>query len=211
MIQTWMDSREKQLILDCLTDNMTMLEWGSGGSTLEFSSIVDKYYSIEHNKDWYDKISTELKKYPLNDVTYKYVKQNSENTLGKQSEYHMYKDYIDIVDKFNVKFDVVLIDGRARRLCAKKIIPYLNPDSIVFIHDYVLRTAYWVVEDYYELIDCIYDTQQTIGKFKLKTIPIENAYDLTLKGTDRLMIQSDEISRNIKSKIKYENINNTTK
>ena len=64
----------------CLTDETIMLEWGSGGSTLEFSSIVDKYYSIEHDKEWYKNISNKLKSYPLNDVTYRYVEQNKENT-----------------------------------------------------------------------------------------------------------------------------------
>ena len=71
---------KKQLILDCLTDKTIMLECGSGGSTLEFSSIVYKYYSIEHDKEWYKYISNKLKSYQLNNVTYKYVKQNKENT-----------------------------------------------------------------------------------------------------------------------------------
>ncbi len=187
MINTWMDKREKQLILDCLTDKTIMLEWGSGGSTLEFSSIVNKYYSIEHNEDWYKNISNKLKSYPLNNVIYKYVKQNEENTDGRQSEYTMYRDYIDEVDNFNTKFDVVLIDGRARRLCAKKIIPYLKEESIIFIHDYIERKAvYGCVEDYYELIDSISDTTQTIGKFKLRKTFKQPGYELSLSGFDRI-------------------------
>ena len=185
-METWMHPYEKQLILDCLNNNMTMLEWGSGGSTLEFSSLVKKYYSIKHNKQWFNIITNKLKDYTLNDVTYRYIPENKENPDGRQSEYDMFHDYIDEVDKFNTKFDIVLIDGRARRLCAKKIIPYLKPTSIVFIHDYVLRTVYHCVEDYYELIDSISDTPQTIGKFKLKTKFKPNAYDLTLSGFDRL-------------------------
>jgi len=200
MIQTWMDFREKQLILNELNSDTVMLEWGSGGSTLEFSTIVDKYYSIEHNVEWYNKISEELKKYPLNDVTYRLVHQNEENTKGFQSEYFMFKDYINEVDNFNQKFDVVLIDGRARRLCAKKVIPYLNENAVVYIHDYVLRTPYWVVEDYYELVDCVVETEQTIGKFRLKKQFVENPYELDLKGNERLMEMSDEESRNIKGK-----------
>lgn len=185
-METWMHPTEKKLITDCLTSDMTMLEWGSGGSTLEFSSLVNKYYSIEHNLEWYNMVSNKLKEYPLNDVTYKFVKQNHDNPDDRQSEYYMFKDYIDIVDTFNIKFDVVLIDGRARRLCAKKIIPYLKPDSVVFIHDYVLRTVYHCVEDYYELVNSITHTPQTIGKFQLRDNFLNNAYDLDLSGLERL-------------------------
>lgn len=186
-METWMHSKEKKLITDCLTNNMTMLEWGSGGSTLEFSSLVEKYYSIEHDKEWYDTISIKLKDYPLNDVTYKFIKQNQPNLDDRQSEYDMFKDYIDVVDTFNEKFDIVLIDGRARRLCAKKIIPYLKSTSIIFIHDYIARKeVYGCVEDYYELIDSINDTTQTIGKFKLRNKTNQPGYDLTLSGFDRI-------------------------
>ena len=96
---------------------------------------MQNYLPEERKK--FKNISNKLKSYPLNNVTYKYVKQNEENTDGRQSEYSMYYDYIDAVDQFETMFDVVLIDGRARRLCAKKVIPYLKEDSIIFIHDYI--------------------------------------------------------------------------
>tara|TARA_B100000287_G_scaffold200407_1_gene189242 strand:+ start:1248 stop:1880 length:633 start_codon:yes stop_codon:yes gene_type:complete len=185
-ISTWMDPREKKLILDSLDSDTVMMEWGSGGSTLEFSSMVDRYYSIEHNLEWYNKISDELKKYPLNDVDYRYVAQNHERTGEGQSTYREFKDYIDEVDNFNEKFDVVLIDGRARRLCAKKVIPYLKEDSVLFIHDYVLRRAYWPVEDYFEIVEAVTDTVQTIAKFKLRNTFASDAYDLDLGSTERL-------------------------
>lgn len=185
-IYTWMQEKEFIMITDVLNDDTVMLEWGSGGSTIAFSSMVSKYYSIEHDEEWYNKIKLELEtSYPLNDIDYRCVKQNKEIDTS-QSTYEQFKDYIDAVDDFNTKFDVVFIDGRARRLCAKKVIPYLKPSSIVFIHDYVLRTPYWVVEDYFELIDSCTDTVQTIGKFKLRETPLLRAYDLHLGGEERL-------------------------
>ena len=190
-IYTWMDEKEMKLITDVLNDDTVMLEWGSGGSTLNFSSLVNKYYSIEHNEEWYNKIQNELSSYPLNDVEYRFVKQNEPSDDG-QSTYKQFKDYIDEVDSFNTKFDVVLIDGRARRLCAKKVIPYLKPSSFVFIHDYVLRTPYWVVEDYFELVDSCTNTAQTIGKFKLRETPLLRSYDLNLGGEERLLNEITE-------------------
>ena len=106
------------------------------------------------------------------------------NIDGRQSEYKQFKDYIDIVDNFNVKFDIVLIDGRARRLCAKKVIPYLNPNAIVIIHDWVLRTPYHCVTDYYDVFEYV-NTNQTIATFKLRKKLKPNAYNLDLSGLDR--------------------------
>lgn len=52
----WMDNKEIELIDKYLNKDKIMLEYGSGGSTLYFSKFVKEYYSIEHNKLWYDKI-----------------------------------------------------------------------------------------------------------------------------------------------------------
>ena len=187
MMKAWMDDKEKDLITKHFSPNKVMLEWGSGGSTIEFSQHLKKYYSIEHNKEWYNTINKEIKLKSLSNINYNYIPQNRPQILdGRQSEYTQFKDYIDIVDTFNTKFDIVLIDGRARRLCAQKIIPYLNEGAIVIIHDWVLRNVYHCVTDYYDIFEYIGDTEQTIATFKLRKEPKPNAYGLDLSGLDRL-------------------------
>ena len=42
------------------SNRRTMLEWGVGGSTFCFSRHVYKYYAIEHDYDWYNKVCKEL-------------------------------------------------------------------------------------------------------------------------------------------------------
>ena len=181
-----MHPREKELITKHFSPEKVMLEWGSGGSTVEFSPHVSKYYSVEHNKEWYDKVNSEISNLGYTNINYNFVAQNSpRNEDGRQSEYPQFKDYIDIVDSFETKFDIVLIDGRARRLCAKKIIPYLNPGAVVIIHDWCLRNVYHCVTDYYDVFEYVNDTPQTIATFKLKEKPSPNAYDLSLGGWER--------------------------
>ena len=181
-----MDDKEKALITKHFSLEKNMLEWGSGGSTIEFSPYLKSYYSIEHNKDWSKMVNQEIINRNLDNVNYNFVKQNNpQNPDGRQSEYTQFKDYIDVVDTFNTKFDIVFIDGRARRLCAKKIIPYLNKDAVVIIHDWVLRNVYHCVTDYYDVLEYIDDTPQTIATFKLKSNPKPNAYDLNLSGLER--------------------------
>ena len=52
----WMDSSEKAIIEKYLNPNVIMMEWGSGGSTIEFSKQVKEYYSVEHNLEWYNEV-----------------------------------------------------------------------------------------------------------------------------------------------------------
>ena len=184
-MQAWMHHREKELIYKHLDSNKIMLEWGSGGSTIEFSPKVKQYYSIEHNLDWFTKVNRFLKENNFKNVDYRFIQQNSSRTAN-QSQYIEFKDYIDEVDVIGEKYDIVLIDGRARRLCAYKIIPYLNPNAIIIVHDWVLRNVYHCITDYYDVLEYIDDTPQTIATFKLKEILPTDSYDLSLSGNDRL-------------------------
>ncbi len=206
-MEAWMHPKEKELILKYLSPNKTMLEWGSGGSTIEFSQLTKNYYSVEHNKEWYDNVSGEIISRGLDNVNYNFVPCNiPQNIDGRQTEYHNYKDYIDIVDKFNVKFDIVLIDGRARRLCAKKIIPYLNPNAIVIIHDWCSRNVYHCVTEHYDIKEYISDTPQTIASFTLKKDINPFAYDLNLNGWDKdpnIGTGNDFFNKNNKMEISF--------
>ena len=185
-MKAWMDDKEKLLITKHFSPDKIMLEWGSGGSTIEFSPQLKKYYSIEHNKEWYESVKNEISTLGYKNINYNFVPQNLlNNNDGRQSEYAQFKDYIDIVDKFNTKFDIVLIDGRARRLCAKKIIPYLNPGAIVIIHDWCVRDVYHCVTDYFDVLEYVDDTPQTIATFTLKDKPLPNAYNLNISGWER--------------------------
>ena len=70
----------------------------------------------------------------------------------------------------NKIYDVVLIDGRARTDCAFKILHYIKYESIVFIHDYWKRSRYQVITEYYDVIDSVQDTLQTIVALKKKSV-----------------------------------------
>lgn len=183
-MNVWMDDREVKLIEGYLNPEHIMLEWGCGGSTLHFSHKVKKYYSIEHDHQWYETIKNQI---PDNVTLIHKGRTDIPWENYNQSEYKHYKEYIDVVDEINEIYNVVLIDGRARRLCALKVIPYINEDSIIFVHDYFIRTAYHCIMDYYDLIEMIDDTPQTIGVFKLKRDWNEvNGYTLNLGTFERL-------------------------
>ena len=152
----WMSPQEIQLIESFLKPNMTMLEWGSGGSTVTFSKKVAKYYSIEHVKDWYSKVDEELVNLNLKSkVTNVLIEPDYPRTIP--TKYEEFKTYIEYVDELGVMFDAVLIDGRARAQCAERVLNYLNPGAVVFIHDFWQRPQYHsVLKDYREVASVKY-------------------------------------------------------
>lgn len=157
----WMSTEEINLIESFLKPNMTMLEWGSGGSTIKFSQKVSKYYSIEHVKDWYTKVNKELVNLKLdNKVNNFLIEPDYPRTLP--TKYREFKTYIEYVDQLNIMFDVVLIDGRARAQCAKKVLKYLKDDAVVFIHDFWARPQYHSVLEFYEEVASVKHDQSLV-------------------------------------------------
>ena len=55
-MQPWMSKEEINLIEKYLKNTHIALEWGSGGSTAHFSKLVKEWNSLEHNKEWYQKV-----------------------------------------------------------------------------------------------------------------------------------------------------------
>ena len=75
---------------------MTVFEYGSGNSTLWFSSRVDSITSIENDKDFY---SIMLKEFSL--------KTNISYELRKLED-----NYSSKILEYESEFDIVIIDGR---------------------------------------------------------------------------------------------------
>ncbi len=155
----WMSAAEIDLIKSTLNPEHVMLEWGSGGSTVYFPQFVKEYYSIEHDLEWYEKI---CEKIPSNVIYYNHIELDA--PLTDPTQLSQVQTYVDFVDELEVdKFDRVLIDGRGRGWCAEKVIPYLKPDSIVFMHDYWQRPAYHIVEQWYGVIDFVKGGQSIVA------------------------------------------------
>lgn len=151
----FMKNKEIQTIRKYLDRDDIMLEWGSGGSTWYFPLFVKEYHSIEHQEKWYKKVSNNI----LHNTTLYLQEANKKtNRCKNRSEY---KDYIEKVHDLNIKkFDKVLIDGRGRKYCAKEVLPYLQDDSLVFIHDFWNRKRYHSVLKYYDVVEKITSGKQ---------------------------------------------------
>lgn len=150
----YMQQKEINLIISLLKEDDVMLEWGSGGSTLFFPQFVDKYYSIEHDKEWFLRIVNEmesiLEKLKPNKIYFVPPEVKEYNNPAKKEEFESYiKKVNNLPEK---KIDKVLIDGRARFWCGLEVLPYLKDDSLVFVHDFMNRERYHGLLEKYNLI-----------------------------------------------------------
>lgn len=181
-----MSDEEINLIVSNLKPTDIMLEWGSGGSTVNFPQHVKEYYSIEHDESWYQDVKKELP----NNAEYYLVKLDSPLTDPTQKS--QVQTYIDFVDVLEIeKFDKVLVDGRGRGWCAEKVLKYLKEDSIVFIHDYWQRPQYHIVEKWYDVVGYVKEGQSIV---MLK--PKKEVLDKINKPKSKLSISFIQPSRN---------------
>ncbi|GAB0489641.1 hypothetical protein MMPV_000866 [Pyropia vietnamensis] len=153
----WMTRQEAESMLEVMHKDMTYLEYGSGGSTMAFAPMAKRAYSIEHDKEWCSRMQEKLAVSGLAQrVTYTCAPVDR-GTGGwgvshafEEGTYRVFKPYVDAVTTLNESvFDVVLIDGRARVACALKVLPYLNDDSLLLLHD-ARREKYAPILKYYD-------------------------------------------------------------
>jgi hypothetical protein len=132
---------------------------------------VRRYYSIEHDREWFEKINRHVRRSRRNNIQLFHVPPNlplsgMPNYARSAAErYEQFRDYIEQVNRLGVEhFDRVLIDGRSRPECALQVLPYLTRDSRVFIHDF-FTTKYDPAEyrallaNHYEMVDSIEEGQ----------------------------------------------------
>jgi len=95
--------------------SFSVFEFGSGNSTLFFASRVKNIVSIEYDESYFNKISEKLLEHE--NVTYNLA------TLGK--------DYYQQILNYKNEFEVIIIDGRERNLCAKNCLEALTDNGII--------------------------------------------------------------------------------
>src|SRR5574343_644360 len=109
-----MTQPEISLLTGILKPEHTMLEWGCGGSTLHFNQFVKEYYSVEHNKEWFEKIS----KLAGQNVKMFHVPPEFPHSGFDPAKRGQFISYVNFPLTLGKKFDRILIDGRDRLNCA---------------------------------------------------------------------------------------------
>ncbi len=116
----WLTRAMVEILESWLKPGDRGFEWGSGRSTIWLAQRVGSLVSVEHDPEWYGRITTELKARGLENV-----------------EYHLCEDvqeYSKLSDKFCLEsFDFCFVDGEARDHCALEAISLVKPGGILIV------------------------------------------------------------------------------
>lgn len=161
---------EEIVDLTCfLNREQDMLEIGGGMSTVFFSNIVKSLVTIEHNREWADKLSKfeqlQNKNWTLHVVEPSWPQVHS----FAPAEPRQFDKYIDFIsDLENESFDVVLVDGRDRVRAAEASISKLKSSGILLIHDFWNRPKYHSILSHPDLI--LLEDSNSFGKVPTNTL-----------------------------------------
>jgi len=149
----YMNSEEISDLITYIDKDTEMLEIGCGNSTLFFSKIVKRLVSIEHNKEWCDKISNDMKLISKCDWSIHVIEPKFPQLHSFQpAEPGQFDEYVNFISNLEKdQFDVVLVDGRDRVRCTIASIPLLKKDGVLIIHDFWNRPKYHSVLQMSEL------------------------------------------------------------
>lgn len=128
---------------------MSVFEYGCGGSTLFFSERAGEVISVEHDEQWYVKICKAIENKDLKNI--KLLMKIPTDAIGIEnlysSENERYKNksfenYVSTIDSFpNEYFSLVLIDGRSRQSCLKQSLNKIKKGGLI-VFDNTERDRY---------------------------------------------------------------------
>lgn len=119
-----------------------VFEWGSGASTLWLAARAGEVHSVEHHAGWAEVLAPRL---PAN-VALRVVEPvaTPDPAVPSAKPGHAGLDfaaYVAAIDDVPGRFDVVVIDGRAREACLERAVDRLAPGGVI-VFDNVDRQRY---------------------------------------------------------------------
>jgi hypothetical protein len=126
--------------------NAAVFEFGSGASTIWLARRAGSVHSAEHDKGWFDLMQSRIIPYPGIQLTY----VPTDATLSQDPLYHSQKEayaghsfenYVQEIAKTGQKYDLIVIDGRARPACLHIAKNCLTKDGMI-VFDNTKRQRY---------------------------------------------------------------------
>lgn len=161
-----MSENEKNYLLSSIKPGCKFLEYGSGTSTIIISKMAQTLVSVEHDQYFYNKIKMEIPpcvKYILEEPTAGY-QPLTDGTIDQ------FKKYVEAPLPYG-PYDIIFIDGRARKDCAFLAPRMSHRNTKIFIHDFYPINPPKDRENYLKCLDImdIIGSEGSMFEFKLKT------------------------------------------
>jgi hypothetical protein len=130
----WMTYAAIDWLQTNLRRDMTLFEWGSGGSTAFFASRVKRVITVEHDCSWYEQVVDTLHgrgfkntSVTLAEPTVAASSSPSYSSTDDKYQGYTFENYVRSIDQYpDLYFDIVIIDGRSRADCIRHSIPKIK-------------------------------------------------------------------------------------
>jgi hypothetical protein len=115
----WVTYSFIDFIKDRITKDHDIFEFGSGNSTIFYAKLAGSVYSVEHDKDWFERSS----------------KINLPNVKMIQCDLVPGGAYCKSAAPTGKKFHVIIVDGRDRVNCCKQAVESLAENGVIVLDD----------------------------------------------------------------------------
>jgi len=150
-----MTKKEIEKTISYIKDKDIVFEWGAGGSTYYFPQYVKRYISIEHDMNWFKIARNGIRKKNLKNVELYHIPPDLD-IMSKEPSEIKYRTYLDFIDTLQYRrYDVIIVDGRARAESAIKSLNYMDKNSVLIFHDYERKEYVHWIEPYFDFIDSV--------------------------------------------------------
>ena len=144
----WMTYDAIDFLTTICKPDMRIFEWGSGGSTFFFSKRCLRVVTVEHDPKWSELLADKLKELSVANVDYieipgeevsDWEKRDYRNpddfvSRDRNSIGLSYEKYVKAIEEYpDNYFDIVVVDGRARKCCIKHAIPRLKKGGYLVV------------------------------------------------------------------------------
>jgi len=128
--EPWLTPAANRILDSYIKSSDTLLEFGSGRSTVWFAKRVAKVISVEHHKAWHKKVRKMLDDEGVGNVTYRFVREDADMDEDSALD----ANYVNIIDDFdNNSLDACLVDGIYRGSCALRVLDKIKLGGLLII------------------------------------------------------------------------------
>jgi hypothetical protein len=180
-MEPFLATNDKIMFYKYLDKANVYFEYGSGGSTYQANirNNIRKIYSVESDINWINTIKNNIQS---NKINFFFNEMNTQPNSGgnpgpnsTHTQWINYSNHMRNLSKDEQKsIDFVLIDGRFRVASCLKWFDIIGSDCLIAFDDFLNRMQYYVVLDYYNIIEKTEDNRMVILQKKENIISIPN-------------------------------------
>ena len=189
---------DKLMFYDYLNKASYYFEYGGGGSTFQASvrNNMKKIYSVESDPTWLktvkDSITFPNIQYFYNEMDVVPDNWGNPGFYATDEQKRKYSNYMsELTMDEKTKLDLVMIDGRFRVACCLKCFNSVKDECPIIFDDFLNRTQYHVVLQYFDIVETTTDYRMVV----LKKKKIENI-DINLQRNFNNLISTYELIPN---------------